>query len=149
MVIETDLPVTERKQMEQALRVRADELLAADRSKNEFLATLAHELRNPLAPLRNLLQVLRMPNLDAAAIERACETMDRQVQNMARLTDDLLDIARMTQGRIHLRRERLGLVATVQQAVELHRPIADERGQELVVTLPTKSSPPQMEPSSP
>jgi two-component system CheB/CheR fusion protein len=136
VVIETDLPVTERKQMEQALRVRAEELLAADRSKNEFLATLAHELRNPLAPLRNLLEVLRTSTLDRAAIEHACETMDHQVQNMARLTDDLLDVARMTHGRIQLRRERRELLAIVRQAVELHRHIAEERGQQLVVSLP-------------
>ena len=97
--------ITERKRVEQALR-------DADRRKDEFLATLAHELRNPLAPIRNSLQILKMPRLDAATVERSREMMERQVHQLVRLVDDLLDVSRVMRGKIELRKERVEL-ATV------------------------------------
>ena len=78
----------------------------ADRRKDEFLATLAHELRNPLAPIRNSLQILKMPRVDAATVERSREMMERQVHHLVRLVDDLLDVSRVMRGKIELRRER-------------------------------------------
>ena len=91
--------VTDRKRAEQALR-------DADRRKDEFLATLAHELRNPLAPIRNALQILRL-SPDPEAHEQARSVMERQVGQMVRLVDDLLDVSRITTGKLELRKERV------------------------------------------
>src|SRR4029077_281539 len=88
--------ITDRKRVEQALR-------DADRRKDEFLATLAHELRNPLAPIRNSLQILKMPRLDAETVERTRDMMERQVHQLVRLVDDLLDVSRVMRGKIELR----------------------------------------------
>ena len=104
--------ITERKQAEEALQ-------EADRRKDEFLATLAHELRNPLAPIRNALQVLRAGKRRRdrpSSTSRAM--MERQVGQMVRLVDDLLDVSRISRGKIGLRKERVELAAVVQQAVE-------------------------------
>jgi two-component system CheB/CheR fusion protein len=128
--------VTVRRQLEVALRQRVQELAAADRSKNEFLALLAHELRNPLAPLRNAVQVLAIPGADAAAVTRAREMLGRQVHNMARLIEDLLDISRINQGKVLLRKERVELATALRQAVELVQSQAEARGQELSLSLP-------------
>ncbi len=101
--------ITTRKELETALLQRVEELAAADRSKNEFLALLAHELRNPLAPLRNAAHVLEAAGADAAAVEQARNMMNRQIQNMSRLIEDLLDVSRITRGEVRLRRERVEL----------------------------------------
>ena len=90
-----------------------DELREADRRKDEFLATLAHELRNPLAPIRNSLQILKMPRVDAETVERSREMMERQVEHLVRLVDDLLDVSRVMRGKVELRRERVELAAVV------------------------------------
>ena len=124
--------VTERKRVEEALR-------DADRRKDEFLATLAHELRNPLAPIRNSLQILKMPRVDAATVERSRDMMERQVHHLVRLVDDLLDVSRVMRGKIELRRERVELATVVARAVETVQPLVDAQGHELSVGLPPES----------
>jgi two-component system, sensor histidine kinase len=111
-------------------------LKEADRRKDEFLAMLAHELRNPLAPISNALQVLRLrPNRDPV-IEQMSGMMERQVNHMVRLVDDLLDVSRIARGKIELRKERLLLASVVVCAVESARPAMDERRHQLEVVLP-------------
>jgi signal transduction histidine kinase/ActR/RegA family two-component response regulator len=111
-------------------------LREANRRKDEFLATLAHELRNPLAPIRNAAQVLRMADLADPQLCSARDILDRQVQQMARLIDDLLDISRITKGKLQLRKERVALAAAIQSAVEAAGPALAAQGHELTVTLP-------------
>ena len=123
-----------------------DELREADRRKDEFLATLAHELRNPLAPIRNSLQILKMPRLDQATVERSREMMERQVQHLVRLVDDLLDVSRVMRGKIELRKERVELATVVARAVETAQPLIEAQGHELTVTLPPESLPLEADP---
>jgi PAS domain S-box-containing protein len=111
----------------------------ADRRKDEFLATLAHELRNPLAPVRNALQILKMPRVDAETVERSRDLMERQVHQLVRLVDDLLDVSRVMRGKIELRRERVELAAVVARAVETVQPLVDAQRHELGVRLPPES----------
>jgi two-component system CheB/CheR fusion protein len=136
LVIETNHVITERKQTEKALRDRADELAAADRSKNEFLAMLAHELRNPLAPLQNALAISRDPGATAEMLERAEVIMSRQIQNMTRIVDDLLDVTRLTRGTIELRLGPVNVARMLVHAVEASQHEIEERGQELSTTPP-------------
>jgi PAS domain S-box-containing protein len=110
----------------------------ADRRKDEFLATLAHELRNPLAPIRNGLEVLRLAGDDPAAVLEARAMMTRQVSHLVRLIDDLMDVSRITRGKIELRRERMDLAAAVHSAVEISRPHVVSGRHELTVTLPDR-----------
>ncbi len=118
-------------------RIRAEEALKeADRQKNEFLAMLAHELRNPLAPVRNALHILKMPGADRSTQEQARSMMERQIQHMVRLVDDLLDVSRIIGGRIQLHREPVDLVTVVGRAVETAQPAIDAHGHELIVSLP-------------
>jgi PAS domain S-box-containing protein len=112
------LGTAELYERERASRTRAE---AADRRKDEFLAMLAHELRNPLAPIRNSLHVLRMRGGDWSLVEKVRGMMERQVQHLARLVDDLLDVSRITLGKVQVRRERLDLVRTLRHGVEAHR----------------------------
>lgn len=128
--------ITERKRLEDELLERAAQLLAADHRKNEFLATLAHELRNPLAPIRNGLEIYRLGQGDPEAMDEAREMMERQLAQMVRLVDDLLDVSRISRGTIELRKERVELKAIVQQAVETSRPIIEQAGHRLTVELP-------------
>jgi PAS domain S-box-containing protein len=114
-------------------------LREADRRKDEFLATLAHELRNPLAPIRNSLQILKMPRLDAATVERSRDMMERQVHQLVRLVDDLLDVSRVMRGKIELRKERVELSTVVARAVETAQPLIEAQGHELTVNLPSES----------
>ncbi|HVL57774.1 MAG TPA: PAS domain-containing sensor histidine kinase [Burkholderiaceae bacterium] len=108
-------------------------LQEADRRKDEFLATLAHELRNPLAPIRNAVQLLRMRDLDDPVLQNAREILDRQTQHMVRLIDDLMDVGRITRGKLELRRVAIPLEAIVEQTLETCRP---HLAHELSVTLP-------------
>ena len=117
------------------------ELRDADRRKDEFLATLAHELRNPLAPIRNSLQILKMPGVDAATVERSRDMMERQVEHLVRLVDDLLDVSRIMRGKIELRKERVELAAVVARAVETARPLIEAQGHELTVSVPAEPLP--------
>jgi PAS domain S-box-containing protein len=125
----TTRDVTERKAMEDALR-------EADRQKDEFLALLAHELRSPLAPLSNGLQVLRLADRDVTARASAREMMERQLGHMVRLIDDLLDISRIGRNKMELRRSRIQLSDVVNNAVETARPMIEAAGHELIVSLP-------------
>ena len=117
-------------------RTAEDALKSADQRKDEFLATLAHELRNPLAPLRNGLQIMRMTK-DAAAISRAQLMMERQLQQMVRLVDDLLDVSRITTGKLVLRTERVSLQEVMATAIDAVRPLIDAKRQTLAVDVPT------------
>src|SRR5436309_4653887 len=116
----------ENTQLYQALR-------ETDRRKDEFLATLAHELRNPLAPIRNSLQILKMPRVDAEMVERSRDMMERQVHHLIRLVDDLLDVSRVMRGKIELRRERVELATVVARAVETVQPLMDSQHHQLTV----------------
>lgn len=121
--------ITDRKNDEQALQ-------EADRRKNDFLATLAHELRNPLAPIRNAVELLRMKGPLPTDKRGPVEVIDRQARALTRLVDDLLDISRITQNRLELRREPASLSAIVEAAVEASRPLIDAGGHNLAVNLP-------------
>jgi PAS domain S-box-containing protein len=122
--------VTERRRAEESLR-------EADRRKDEFLAMLAHELRNPLAPIRNALQLLKLAGNDPGVSQRARELMERQVEYLVRLVDDLLDVSRIMRGKIELRSEPVELATVLARAVETTQPIIDEEGHELTVVLPS------------
>jgi signal transduction histidine kinase/CheY-like chemotaxis protein len=115
------------------------ELRDADRRKDEFLATLAHELRNPLAPIRNTLQILKTPSADPAMIERSRQVMERQVQHLVRLVDDLLDVSRVMRGKIDLRKERIGVASIIAHAIETAQPLITAQGHELDVSIPSQS----------
>jgi PAS domain S-box-containing protein len=128
--------ISERKQLEEALREQAEALQASDRRKDEFLATLAHELRNPLAPILNSVQLLHLLQSKDPTLLQVCEILDRQTRHMARLVDDLLDLSRVARGQVRLRRERLDLAAVVRQAVQTSEPLIQARRHQLTVTLP-------------
>ena len=116
-----------------------DELREADRRKDEFLATLAHELRNPLAPIRNSLQILKMPGVDAATVQQTRDMMERQVHHLIRLVDDLLDVSRVMRGKIELRRESVELATVVARAVETAQPLIEVQGHQLEIAVPSES----------
>ncbi|HET6630359.1 MAG TPA: ATP-binding protein [Woeseiaceae bacterium] len=122
-----------------ALKESEKRLLEADRRKDEFLATLAHELRNPLAPIRNSVQIMRLPTVDSDVAEQARETIERQVTHLVRLVDDLLDVSRISRGMFELRQERVALAVIVQSAIETSRPLIEASGQELTVKLPART----------
>jgi two-component system CheB/CheR fusion protein len=113
-----------------------EKLRDADRKKDEFLATLAHELRNPLAPIQNAVQVLRLEGPGQPQMEHARDMIDRQVAHLVRLVDDLMDVARITSGKINLRRECVSLASIINSAVESSRPLLDARGHALSVSVP-------------
>jgi signal transduction histidine kinase/ActR/RegA family two-component response regulator len=113
-------------------------LAESDRRKDEFLATLAHELRNPLAPVRNAIHILRARLPPTPELQWARDVIDRQVTQMARLIDDLMDVSRITRGTFELRRERVSLVEVVRLAVETSRPGIDASGHDLVVRIPSE-----------
>jgi PAS domain S-box-containing protein len=130
--------ITERRILEHSLVARAADLVQADRSKDEFLAMLAHELRNPLAPLRNAAEILRNTAADAHAREQAQSILTRQIENMSRMIDDLLDISRITEGKIDLRKQVVSLESMVRAAANVTRSGIEARGQELAITLPAE-----------
>ena len=123
------------RESEARYRLLAEHLQAADRRKNEFLALLAHELRNPLAPIRNGLQLVRLA-VDEVARERACAMMDRQLRHMVRLVDDLLDVSRITRSKLELRREPVELATVIRNAVEASGELIERFEHELFVELP-------------
>jgi len=130
--------ITVRRHLEEELRQRAEELAAADRRKNEFLAMLAHELRNPLAPIRNSLEEIHLRGAGEAAIEQAVEVAGRQVRHMARLLEDLLDVSRITRGKVKLRKAPLEIGTVVAHAIETTRPMIEASRHELVVMQPAE-----------
>jgi PAS domain S-box-containing protein len=130
--------VTDRKRLADDLRRLAADLAESDRRKTEFLAMLAHELRNPLAPITNAARALRLGGGDGAAFQSASEMLERQVGQMARLVDDLLDMSRITRGKIELRREHVELAPIVQHSVEAVRAQYRAMRHELTVSLPSE-----------
>jgi two-component system CheB/CheR fusion protein len=136
VVIETNRPVTERKQMERALRERAEQLTQADRAKNEFLAMLGHELRNPLAPLRNVAEILKHSAASQKALDSVREVIVRQVDAMARMVDDLLDVSRVTEHHLELRKATVDLGSILTHAAETARPEMQRRNQTLTASIP-------------
>jgi PAS domain S-box-containing protein len=127
--IGTVMDITGRKQVEHELR-------SADRRKDEFLAMLAHELRNPLAPIRTGLEVMRLAHDDQTLVEEVRATIERQTQVMARLVDDLLDVSRITRGAVELRKTCVDLASLVHTAVETAEPAINERNHQLTISLP-------------
>lgn len=122
--------------MLEEVEARAEGLREADRRKDEFLATLAHELRNPLAPIRHAAKMLESKGMDENQQKWAREVISRQVRRMALLLDDLLDVSRITQGRLELKIESVSLESIVDAAVELARPLLEAKHHELVIELP-------------
>jgi signal transduction histidine kinase/ActR/RegA family two-component response regulator len=120
--------ITDRKLAEISLRTAA-------RRKDEFLATLSHELRNPLAPIRTALEVMRLAEHDPEMIERARSTMERQLLQLVRLTDDLLDVSRITENKLELRRGRLDLRSVMHSAIEATQPALDAHGHTLTIDM--------------
>jgi signal transduction histidine kinase/ActR/RegA family two-component response regulator len=133
-VISSFLDITALKRIE-------EELHEADRRKDEFLAVLAHELRNPLAPIRSSLHILRLSGRKDRTAEQVSEMMARQVNHMVRLVDDLLEVSRITRGKIELRREPIDLADAVHGALEISRPLIEEAGHHLRVELPREPLP--------
>jgi signal transduction histidine kinase len=117
---------------------RAEQLRDADRRKDEFLATLAHELRNPLAPLRNALEILRLRGDDPEMSSRARDMMQRQLMQMVRLVDDLLDVSRITTGKLEVRKERVTLQSVIRNAIETAKPFIDSQKHAFEQRLPAE-----------
>ena len=128
--------ITARRRSEEELRRLADDLAEADRRKTEFLATLAHELRNPLAPIRNGLSVMRLGGDNPASVGKVREMMERQVGHMVHLIDDLLDVARISGGKLELKRQRADLRAILASAVETSLPLIEAGQHALEVDVP-------------
>jgi signal transduction histidine kinase len=123
------LDISERKRAEEALQ-------EADRAKDEFLATLAHELRNPLAPLKNAVELLHNPSAEPAWCR---DVIERQVAHLTRLIDDLLDVSRIARDKLELRRTAVEISELIRSAVDASRPTVQSYGQRLVVDLPPES----------
>jgi len=123
------IEVTERKVAERVLQ-------ESSRAKDEFLATLAHELRNPLAPIRTCLQILKKDAANGAASEHARDVMERQLAHMVRLIDDLLDISRINSGKISIERSRITLVEAIETAIDISRPVISGKGHVLTLDMP-------------
>jgi signal transduction histidine kinase len=127
--------IAERKQAEEALREANLQLAEADRRKNEFLGLLSHELRNPLTPIRNGIYILEKATPGGPQARRALAVIDRQVSHLTQLVDDLLDVTRISRGKIRLQRARLDLVEIVRRTVEDHRAFLEHH--EVVLELPS------------
>ncbi|HSN98166.1 MAG TPA: ATP-binding protein, partial [Candidatus Nanopelagicales bacterium] len=130
-IVVTFTDVTERKRAEEALK-------EADRRKDEFLAILAHELRNPLAPIRNSVQILRAKGQSSPELDQSRNVIDRQVEHLTRLVDDLLDVSRITRGITELRKERVVLSTILERALETSRPLIEARRHAIDVAAPTE-----------
>jgi PAS domain S-box-containing protein len=123
--------ITERKWIEKTLK-------EADQRKNEFLALLAHELRNPLVPIRNAVRLLTLQSDPVPPhLQQICALIDRQLNYLTHLVDDLLDIARITRGQLILQKKPCDIISCVEQAVEVIRPVLDEKGHDLILKLPS------------
>lgn len=137
---ESDLSVAEDLASRAAIAIENSELYRelheADRHKDEFLATLAHELRNPLAPVKNSLELMKRSSSDPATIESARSTMDRQIGHLVRLVDDLLDVSQITRNKLELKKERVELASVVDHAAETCRPLCEQDGHTLQISLP-------------
>ena len=126
-----ELEIRERKRMEEALH-------EAERRRDEFLATLAHELRNPLAPIRNATEIMKVADLDPARVAAARALIERQIVHLVRLIDDLLDVSRITRGRLELRMQQMDLMNAVEGALETTRPLLERKQHHLgIESCPT------------
>jgi PAS domain S-box-containing protein len=130
LVMESNRDLTERKRIENML-------LEADRRKDEFLAILSHELRNPLAPIRNVAELLNSPNAGTERLDWARQVLHRQVAHISRLLDDLLDITRITRGRMIVKMQPVSLNEVVKAAIDIVQPVIDKKAHRLVVDLPS------------
>jgi PAS domain S-box-containing protein len=128
--------LTAQKRMEDTLRKRTGELATANAHKDRFMAVLSHELRNPLAPIRNVATIIGQQTADNPILQHATMILDRQVRQMTRLVEDLLDAARIATGKVKLNKELVEACVIVQRAVETTRPLIEERKHHLTVTLP-------------
>lgn len=135
----TTRDTTGRKQLERELQKRAEQLFESDRKKDEFIAMLAHELRNPLAPIRNGLQVMEIAAGDRAVVEQARIMMQRQLRHMVRLVDDLMDVSRITRNKLNLQKDTIAIDDVIEGAIETVKPALEAAGHSLSVTLPPKT----------
>ncbi|MES2912308.1 MAG: PAS domain-containing protein, partial [Pseudomonadota bacterium] len=131
----TTRDITDRQAAEQSIQEQATRLAASDRAKDDFLATLSHELRNPLAPLRNSIALLRRGGLDGDRLAKIHGIMERQVNHMVRLVDDLLEVSRISRGVLLLRTEQIEMAAVVKTAVETSNPLIQSAGHKLVLDI--------------
>ena len=139
--------ITERSRLERKTREQAAALADQDRRKDGFLAMLSHELRNPLAPIRNALRLIGLSQQEPRQeIRQAYDIIERQVENLVRLVEDLLDLGRITSGKIHLQKERVDLAAVIARAIEGARPLIDARRHRLEVNLPEAPVPVEADP---
>ncbi|MES2189025.1 MAG: PAS domain-containing protein [Pseudomonadota bacterium] len=132
----TTRDITDRQAAEQSIQEQATRLAASDRAKDDFLATLSHELRNPLAPLRNSISLLRRGGLEGDKLTKIHGIMERQVNHLIRLVDDLLEVSRISRGVLSLRSEQVELAAMVKTAVETSNPLIQSAGHRLVLDIP-------------
>ncbi len=130
--------IAKRKENEARLLEQAERLREADRRKDEFLAMLAHELRNPLAPIRNAVNLLKQPALGENELPWCRDIIERQIEQLTRLVDDLLDISRITRGRINLKKEPIELDGILRRAVEISRPSIEDHRHQLSLSLPSQ-----------
>jgi PAS domain S-box-containing protein len=133
------MDITERKRIEEELQRSVAELKTVDRQKDDFIAVLSHEMRNPLAPVLNAVQILRVKGPTDPEMVWCRDIIDRQVGQMARLLDDLLDISRITRDKLELRRHPIELAPVINMAVETSRPLIEAGGHELEIKLPSDS----------
>jgi PAS domain S-box-containing protein len=129
--------ITDRKKAEEKIHSLVAQLQQADRRKDEFLALLAHELRGPLAPLRSTLEIIKRTGDTGNGVDETVDTMDRQLGQLVRLVDDLLDVSRITHNKLALSKERVDLARIIGHAVEASLPLAESLGHQLKVTLPS------------
>ncbi|CAN7486423.1 ATP-binding protein [Caballeronia sp. LjRoot29] len=127
--------ISERVRMEQALKEQTTALTELHRRKDEFLAMLSHELRNPLAPITNAVRLLRLQDSQDATMNRACVIIERQLVQMTRLVDDLVEVSRITSGRVQLRSELVTIQEIIEHALETTRPLLNQRKHELSISL--------------
>lgn len=132
------MDISERRATELRLRELNEKLSLADRRKDEFLATLAHELRNPLAPMRNVLEIMRLNAADGPLMNWSRDIIDRHVQQMSHLVDDLMEASRFTQGKVELRKRYIALADVLHQAVESTSALTQEFNHELLIELPVE-----------
>jgi PAS domain S-box-containing protein len=132
--------IDDRKRMEEALK-------DSDQRKDQFLAMLAHELRNPLAPISNAVQIMRLEGPDGPNFQWSIEVIEDQIKHMTRMVDDLLDVSRITRGKVDLRKEPIELAKVIELAVEASRPLIDEYRHELTVTVPDVPIPLEVDPA--
>jgi PAS domain S-box-containing protein len=128
---------TDIKELQETLRHRAEALSESDERKNQFLAVMAHELRNPLAPILNSLQVIRQLGKGNPALDQPLRVIERQVRHIQRLVEDVLDVVRVGTGKLQLRKERVELAGIIRQAVETTRPLVEARKHQFSVSLPS------------